>query len=160
MADKVTATKTRAARKKTAGAAADGRRGGMTKEHKAALAVGREQGRMVKAYLEALERHRPTRGRKRTPDSISKRITRIDTEMEGADALRRLQLVQERMDLEGELARSGQRGTPVEDLQDAFIEVARDYSQRKGVSYAAWRELGVDASVLKRAGITRTQATL
>jgi hypothetical protein len=33
--------------------------------------------------------------------------------------------------------------------------VAAEYGQRKGISYAAWRELGVSPAVLKRAGITR-----
>ena len=159
MADETTATKSRRTRKKAvSGPAGEGRRG-MTDEHKAALAVGREQGRTVKAYLEALETHRPKRGRKRTPDSINRRITQIDAELDRADALRRLQLVQERMDLEGELVRTRDGGTPIEELQEAFIEIARDYSERKGLSYAAWREVGVDASVLKRAGISRSPAS-
>ena len=29
------------------------------------------------------------------------------------------------------------------------------YAERKGISYAAWRELGVPADVLKKANITR-----
>jgi hypothetical protein len=40
-------------------------------------------------------------------------------------------------------------------LERDFTKVARTYSQRKGISYAAWRELGVSADVLKRAGIGR-----
>ena len=39
----------------------------MTAQHKAALAEGRSEGRAVKSYLEALEKNRPRRGRKRTP---------------------------------------------------------------------------------------------
>jgi hypothetical protein len=35
------------------------------------------------------------------------------------------------------------------------VKAARDYGQRKGISYAAWREAGVDAAVLKKAGIGR-----
>ncbi len=46
----------------------------MSDEHKAALAEGREQGGVVRRYLEALESHRPKRGRKRTPESIAKRL--------------------------------------------------------------------------------------
>ena len=49
----------------------------MSDEHKAALAEGRNQGRAVRGYLEALEAHKPKRGRKRTPDSIKKRLERI-----------------------------------------------------------------------------------
>ncbi len=44
----------------------------MSAEHKAALAKGREEGRAVRRYLEALEEQRPRRGRKRTPESIKK----------------------------------------------------------------------------------------
>ena len=40
-------------------------------------------------------------------------------------------------------------------LEDEFVDAASGYSQRKGISYTAWRELGVPASVLKRAGIGR-----
>ena len=55
-------------------AAANKRRRTMSDEHKAALAEGREQGRVVRRYLEALVSHRPSRGRRRTPDSITKRV--------------------------------------------------------------------------------------
>jgi len=72
----------------------------MSDEHKAALAEGREQGRIVRRYLEALESHRPRRGRKRTPESITKRLASVDEELASADALSRLHLVQERLDLE------------------------------------------------------------
>ena len=51
----------------------------MSAAHKAALAKGREQANAVRAYLDALEANRPKRGRKRTPESISKRIAAIDT---------------------------------------------------------------------------------
>ena len=61
----------------------------MSDEHKAALAEGRNQGRAVRRYLEALESHKPKRGRKRTAESIQKRLTRIDLEMERADDLQK-----------------------------------------------------------------------
>ena len=62
-------------------AAAQKRQRSMTDEHKAALAEGREQGRVVRRYLEALESHRPRRGRRRTPESIAKRIAAIDEQL-------------------------------------------------------------------------------
>ena len=80
-------------------AAAPKRQRTMSEQHKAALAEGREQGRIVRRYLEALESHRPKRGRKRTPESITKRIANIDERLTSADPLTRLHLVQERMDL-------------------------------------------------------------
>ena len=48
----------------------------MSDDHKAALAAGRNEGRAVRRYLEALEAHKPKRGRKRTPESIQKRLAR------------------------------------------------------------------------------------
>lgn len=126
----------------------------MSQEHKDALALGREQGRAVRRYLEALEAHRPKRGRKRTPESIQKRLADIEARMEEADALTRLQLRQERMDLQAELAAKS-NGVDLAQLEDEFVQAARDYGERKGITYAAWREQGVDPGVLRRAGIRR-----
>jgi len=126
----------------------------MSDEHKAALAEGRNQGRAVRRYLEALEAHKPKRGRKRTADSIQKRLSRIDVELGNADPLKRLQLIQERLDLSTELE-STEAKVDLTELEKGFVDAAAAYSARKGISYAAWRELGVDAAVLKRAGISR-----
>jgi hypothetical protein len=126
----------------------------MSDEHKAALAEGRNQGRSVRRYLEALEAHKPKRGRKRTSDSIQKRLDKIDGELAGADPLKRLQLIQERIDLLEELDTAGTK-VDLSELEQGFVEAAAAYSERKGISYAAWRQLGVEAAVLKRAGISR-----
>ena len=76
----------------------------MTDEHKAALAEGREQGRIVRRYLEAL---------------------------------------------------ANRHGAEIDALEAAFIAVAGPYSARKGLTYAAWRAVGVKPQVLRAAGITR-----
>ena len=76
----------------------------MTDTHKAALAEGREQGRVVRRYLEALENRHTAQ---------------------------------------------------VEALETAFIAVAGPYSDRKGLTYAAWRAVGVKPRVLRAAGIAR-----
>jgi len=126
----------------------------ITSEHKAAIAAGRTEGRAVKHYLEALERNRPKRGRKRTPESITKRLDVIDRQLVDADVVKRLSLVQERLDLLAELERLGEQ----EDISSAeaeFVAVAASYGERKGISYGAWREVGVPASVLRAAGISR-----
>lgn len=127
----------------------------MSAEHKAALAQGRKEGAAVRAYLEALEAHKPKRGRKRTAASIEKRLAAIKEAMPTADPVTRLGLIQERMDLTAELA-SMQAGADLAALEEAFVQAALGYSQRRGISYAAWRELGVQPAVLKRAGITRS----
>ena len=64
----------------------------MSAEHKAALAQGREEGRSVRLYLEALEAMKPRRGRRRTPDAIKKKLASLEQESAGADALSRLRL--------------------------------------------------------------------
>lgn len=127
----------------------------MSNEHKAALAEGRDQGRAVRRYLEALEANKPKRGRKRSPESMKKRLEAIENEIVGADPLKRLRLVQERLDLQAALEAS-QSSVDLEALEKDFIKAAATYSERKGISYSAWRELGVPTSVLERAGITRS----
>jgi hypothetical protein len=130
---------------------------GLSEDHKAALAEGRSQGRAVRRYLEALEAHKPRRGRKRTADSMRKRLEKIEEELLDADPLKRLQLVQERIDLQEELAATENK-VDLDALEKDFVSAARSYSDRKGISYAAWRELGVSASTLRRAGVARASA--
>ncbi|MBA2325553.1 MAG: hypothetical protein H0V95_02775 [Actinobacteria bacterium] len=131
------------------------RKSTMTTAHKRALAEGRELGRAVRKYLDALHQNRPRRGRKRTTESIKRRLDTIAKQLTDASPLQRLQLVQERMDLKAELEQLGAK-VDLSALERDFAQVARDYSERKGISYAAWRELGVPADVLKRAGIGRS----
>jgi hypothetical protein len=128
--------------------------GRLSPDHKAALAEGRSQGRAVRRYLEALDAHKPKRGRKRTVDSMQKRLDKIDEEFASADPLKRLQLVQERIDLQEEMETAGNK-VDLEALEREFVAAARTYSERKGISYAAWRELGVSAATLRRANIGR-----
>lgn len=50
-----------------------------------------------------------------------------------------------------------QRGPGFADLEEAFIAVAADWAERKRISYAALREVGVPARVLREAGVPRTR---
>jgi uncharacterized protein YicC (UPF0701 family) len=126
----------------------------MSDSHKAALAEGREQGRAVRRYLEALEAHKPKRGRKRTPESVQKRLAVIEERLADADALTRLHLMQERMNLTNELA-SSDESVDMQAIEDEFVAAAAPYGARKGITYAAWRAMGVDPAVLRRANIKR-----
>ncbi len=128
---------------------------GMSDEHKAALAQGRHESRVVRDYLEALRSSKPKRGRKRTAESIQKRLAKIESELAAADPLNELLLLQERRDLQDEFEALGS-GADVNAAEDEFVAVARSYSQRRHISYATWREIGVDAAVLKRAGVPRS----
>jgi hypothetical protein len=75
-----------------------------------------------------------------------------------ASVIEQLKLVQERRDLEAELAAmgSGTNSVDLDSLQSQFVKVAKSYGSRKGISYASWREVGVPADVLGKAGVTRS----
>ena len=128
----------------------------MTAEHKEALARGREQGRAVRDYLAALSEEKKP-GRKVDPATLQKRIDdrreQIDAE---PDPAKRVELIQKRIDDEERLANLGEE-VDLEGLQKAFVGAAKEYSERKGITYSAWREAGVPAAVLKEAGIPRTR---
>ncbi len=128
----------------------------MSADHKAALAKGREEGRVVRRYLEALESSKPRRGRKRTPESIRKRLNTIDSTLPTVDPLSRLHMVEEKQRLEAELSHTGET-VDLAALEKNFIKVARAYGERKGISYSAWRTVGVSANVLQQARIPRTR---
>ena len=118
------------------------------------MAEGRSQSRAISQYLDALEVNKPKRGRKRTVETIDRRLAAITEEFGSANAISRLSLIQERMDLLAE--KEAMNGTiDLSALEAEFVKAAKPYGQRKGISYAAWRELGVPAEVLKRAGIGR-----
>jgi hypothetical protein len=127
----------------------------VSEAQKQAMAAGRADGRVVKKYLDALDENRPKRGRKRTTESVQARLVAIDEALPSADQLRRVQLVQERMDLEDELGRLDSV-VDISEPERGFVDVAKAYSERKGITYAAWREVGVPADVLKAAGISRS----
>lgn len=125
----------------------------LTDEHKEALAQGREEGRTVRRYLDALDAHAPKRGRKRTPESVRKQMAEtIEKLSNGVSPMERLELAQRRLDLEAEIAALESTDNMAE-LQAAFIKVAAAYSERKGITRAAWREVGVPPAVLNEAGI-------
>ncbi|MFZ4719834.1 MAG: hypothetical protein ACOYMR_10435 [Ilumatobacteraceae bacterium] len=136
-------------------AAKRGPKNSITDQHKAAMAEGRVEGRIVRDYLEALRNSKGKPGRKRTPDSVSRRMAAIETELADANPVRELELVQERFDLERELATMQSKVDP-KSLEAGFVKVAASYSKRKGITYAAWRAVGVEPAVLKKAGVSRS----
>jgi uncharacterized Ntn-hydrolase superfamily protein len=128
----------------------------MSADHKAKLAQGRNESRIVAKYLEALAAGKGKRGRKRTPESISIQIARIDKEIVNAAPIRRLELTQKRYDLVAEHERLTSR-IDLTSVEKDFIKIAKSYASRNGISYSAFRELGVSADVLKRCGISRAR---
>ena len=129
----------------------------MTAQHKAALAEGRSEGRAVKSYLEALAAEPAQAGPHAAPRIPSRSASPPSTAQ-----LRRRRRPLQQLQLRRRSAWTSQReldddrrqGRPLGARAD-FVKTAAKYAQRKGISYAAWRELGVPADVLKKAGISR-----
>lgn len=130
----------------------------MTEAHKKALAKGRAQARAVKDYLAARETE-SKRGPKMTPDKLRDRIASTQEAIANEDdPARRVELIQQRINDEERLD-SLQDQPDMDGLEAAFVKAAAEYSERKGISYTAWRELGVPAAVLRKAGVPRTRRT-
>ena len=136
--------------------AAPKRKPTMTAEHKAKLAAGRNESRAVARYLEALEAHRPKQGRKRTSETVAKQLAAAEAGLKTATGIERLELLQRQRDLKAEAERLSE-GVDLTALEAEFVKVARAYGERKGITYGTWRDFGVAADVLKKAGIQRTR---
>lgn len=127
----------------------------MSEGHKEALAKGRAESRAIRRYLEAIQRRKP--GRPVTAAGLEKRLSALQRQLEGEDdPLKRVDLIQRRMDTEDALREIKSQGDR-KALEASFVKHARTYSLRKGITYSAWREQGVPASTLAAAGIRRTR---
>jgi hypothetical protein len=127
----------------------------MSDAHKEALAQGRLEARAIKAYLKAIQNRKP--GRPVTRESLDGRLARIDTKLNAeADPLKRVDLLQSRLEIEDALG-DMEEGARPEDFEAGFVTHAADYSSRKGITYTAWRQIGVPAQVLRKAGIAETR---
>jgi len=98
----------------------------------------------VRHYVDALKTGPPAASR-RLPDAVQRRLREIEAELPAATPMHELQLVQERRDLLAVVAWY--------ELEEEFVEVARAYSRRHGITYDTWRAIGVSAAVLRRAGV-------
>ena len=127
----------------------------MSDEHKQALAEGRRETRAVKTYLKALDGKKP--GRPVTKETLELRVKTAQQQIDDAeDPLKRLEWTQRRLDLEKQLSDIAEKDD-MEAIEADFVKHAASYSQRKGISYTAWRELGVPAATLRDAGIRETR---
>lgn len=134
-------------------ASAQSKRNAEATLHSAELA--RQQAITVRNYLEALRvKSRP--GRKRNQESVQMSLDLVEKKLaDGIDnVLTEIELLQSRRDLRAELDQLKAQPT-IEQYEDRFIEIAVSYSSRKGIDYETWREVGVPADVLARAGIKR-----
>ena len=121
----------------------------MTDEHKAALALGRNEGRAVRNYMSALQSTQAPRRRGRKGRSAEDLAAAL---RDSTDPMERLAL---RPLLRAALENESAETVDLESLQADFVKVVASYSERTGLTYADWREEGVPAAVLKEAGMKR-----
>lgn len=128
----------------------------MTEEHKVALAQGRRESKAIKSYLEAITVPK-RRGRPVTPELLEARIAALDDKvLAERDPLARVDLYQARIDAQAALD-SMTATIDLDALEVGFIACAASYSERKGITWPAWREAGVSSAVLTAAGVRRTR---
>jgi hypothetical protein len=110
----------------------------------------------IRAYLKALEASKAPQPRgRRTVEYLQRKIDAVPAEMEAAsDPLKKVKLAQERLELQAELE-SRTAVQELDKLEAVFVENAAQMSLEHGLSYAAWRDVGVPSQVLSKAGIKR-----
>lgn len=131
------------------------KRRNLSPEVREARAAARAETRAVRGYLEGLQVSATQRGRRKSPqEELAAVQAKLETE---TDQLQRLGLIQKRLDAERRLS---QYAAPVDikSLEASFVKVAKSYSARRGISYKAWREMGVAAAVLAKSGVARTRS--
>ncbi len=127
----------------------------MSQAHKEALAQGRRESKAISNYLGGIQSRKP--GRRVTRESLESRLAGIDDRIAAEqNPLKRVDLVQSKLDSQKALQLMGESQDEGE-VEQGFVENAAAYSERKGITYRAWREAGVPAAVLKKAGIARTK---
>ena len=129
----------------------------MSTAHKAALAEGRQVSAIVDRYLSAL--HVPKqRGRKVSAASLQQRLLDAEAKLKHASGVARLTAAQDIRDIKARLSSMASSGAQdIKSLEAAFVRVAKKFGEKRGIGYGAWRDAGVPAQVLKRAGVRRTR---
>jgi hypothetical protein len=125
--------------------------------HKQALAEGRAMSAIIDRYLFAINTpHR--RGRPVSKETLQARVYAARARYKSATGVAKLLAAQEVRDLQIRLAAmSGTTPTDLQHLETAFVKIAKRFGDNHGIDYHAWREAGVPATVLKKAGIARTR---
>jgi hypothetical protein len=102
------------------------------------------------AYLTALRAPNvPARSR----DALRKRRAQIEQWLaEERSPIREVELIQQRLDIDAQLAQIDQAAR-LPELEAAFVNVAASWAKRGRISAAALREVGVPARVLTKAGL-------
>jgi len=129
----------------------------LSASHKRALAEGRTMSATVDRYLSAVNTPK-RRGRKVSKAALQQRLVDARAKAKSATGVDRVLAAQEVRDLQTRIAAvDASSGGDVKSLEAAFVKIAKRFGENRGIGYGAWRDAGVPAPVLKRAGIARTR---
>ena len=125
--------------------------------HKRALAEGRTMSATVDRYLSAVNTPK-RRGRKVSKAALVQRLSDARQKAKSATGVDRVLAAQEVRDLQARIASmNAASGTDVKGLESEFVKIAKRFGENRGIGYGAWRDAGVPAVVLKKAGVARTR---
>ncbi|MFM7225080.1 MAG: hypothetical protein ACKO1Y_06565 [Actinomycetota bacterium] len=130
----------------------------MTAAHKKALADGRAMSATVDRYLTSINTPK-RRGRKVSTATLETRLRAAQSRSRSATGVEKVVAAQEVRDLRAKLteAKGTGNGADLKAVEAAFVKVARKFGEARGITYGAWRDAGVSAAVLKKAGVARTR---
>jgi hypothetical protein len=129
----------------------------LSASHRRALAEGRTMSSTVDRYLAALNTPK-RRGRQVTKATLEQRLVDAKARFRTATGLDKVLAAQEVRDLKARLARMrADVAVDVKALESAFVKVAKKFGENRGIRYTAWRDAGVPADVLRRAGVAQTR---
>jgi hypothetical protein len=98
------------------------------------------------------------RGRKVSKATLTQRLASARERAKTATGVEKVLAAQEVRDLQNKLANiNAANGTDVKSLEAEFIRIAKKFGENRGIGYGAWRDAGVPAVVLKKAGVARTR---
>jgi len=129
----------------------------LSASHKRALAEGRTMSATVDRYLSAVNTPK-RRGRKVSKTALVSRLAEARTKAKSASGVEKVLAAQEVRDLQIRIANmDAAGGNDIKSLEAAFVKIAKQFGENRGIGYGAWRDAGVPAVVLKKAGVARTR---
>jgi hypothetical protein len=129
----------------------------LSASHKQALAEGRTMSATVDRYLSAVNTPK-RRGRKVSKSALVERLAEARARAKAATGVDKVLAAQDVRDLQTRISNmSAASGTDIKSLEAAFVKIAKRFGENRGIGYGAWRDAGVPATVLKRAGVARTR---
>lgn len=131
----------------------------MTATHKKALAEGRNLSAVVERYMRAVNTPKK-RGRKVSKASLVARLAKGQDTVRKAEGIEKLLAAQSVRDLKVRLAQAPASPADLTAVEREFVKIAKRFSDARGITYGAWRDAGVSAEVLRKAGIPRTRTTV